>query len=124
MRRLRRARQRQTRKCSKFRQRAIAAGAAAVITLGVGTNLTKGLGATKPDRHQLPVSQDADADLLASAEETAIGYLPFNSDQNRNTVSDGVELAQHCAAVIDKLYLYVPGTMMPIPYGPYQVQRA
>ncbi|MHC4538574.1 MAG: hypothetical protein ACYS74_02175, partial [Planctomycetota bacterium] len=100
------------------------AGTAAVITLGAGASLNKAVGVSKPDGHQLPVSQDADGDLLAGAEETAIGYLPFNSDQNRNAVADGVELAQHCAAVIDKLYLYVPGTMMPIPYSPYKVRRA
>lgn len=100
------------------------AGTAAVIALGAGANLNKAVGAPKPDRHQLPVSRDADADLLAGAEEIAIGYLPFNPDQNRNAVSDGVELAQHCAAVIDKVYVYIPGTLMPIPYGPYKVRRA
>jgi hypothetical protein len=124
MRRLRRARQRQARECSKLRRRAVAAGTAAVITFGLGVNLSKALGAPKPDEHHLPVSQDADGDLLSNAEETAIGYLPFNADQNRNGIFDGVEVAQHCAAVIDKLYLYVPGTMMPIPYGPYKVRRA
>lgn len=123
MRRLRRARQRQSRQCSKLRRHAIAAGTAAVITLGVGVNLNKALGAPKPDGHQVPVSQDADSDLLSSAEEVAIGYLPFNSDQNRNTVFDGVELAQHGAGLINGLPVYVPGTMMPIPDGPYKVRR-
>jgi hypothetical protein len=94
------------------------------MALGAGANLNKALGAPKPDGHQLPVSQDADGDLLSSAEEIAIGYLPFNADQNRNAVSDGVELARHSAAVINKLYVYIPGTMMPIPYGPYKVPRA
>jgi hypothetical protein len=124
MRRLKRANQRQAKKCSKLRQRAIAAGTAAVITFGVGASLNKALGISTPDGHQLPVSQDADGDLLSSAEETAIGYLAFSFDQNRNMVSDGVELAQHCAGVIDKLYVYIPGTMMPIPYGPYKVRGA
>lgn len=124
MRRLRRASQRRAKKCNKLRQRAIAAGTAAIVTFGVGANLNKALGVSKPDGHQLLVSQDADGDLLSNAEETAIGYLPFNSDQNRNTVSDGVELAQHCAGVIDKMYLYNPETKMPIPYGPYKVRRA
>lgn len=123
MRRLRRASQRQRRKCSKLRRGAIAAGTAAVIALGAGVNLNKALGAPKPDGHQLPVSQDADSDLLSSAEETAIGYLPFNSDQNRDTVFDGVELAQHCGGVVNRLPVYIPGTMMPIPYGPYKVHR-
>ncbi|UCC98761.1 MAG: hypothetical protein JSW66_02480 [Phycisphaerales bacterium] len=124
MRRLRRAHQRQAQKRNKLRQRAIAAGTAAVITLGAGAGLSKSAGVSTPDGHQMPVSQDADGDLLGAAEEIAIGYLPFNSDQNRNTVSDGVELAQHCAAVIDKLYLYNPDTKMPIPYGPYKIRRA
>ena len=123
MRRLRRASQRQAKKYDRLRRRAIAAGTAAVLALGAGVNLSKALGAPKPDGHQLPVSQDADSDLLSSAEEIAIGYLPFNSDQNRNTVFDGVELARHGAGLIGKLPVYIPGTMMPIPYGPYKVRR-
>lgn len=123
MRRLRRASQKQAMKGGKLRRRAIAAGTAAVITFGVGANLNKALGAPKPDGHQLPISQDPDGDLLSSTEEVAIGYLPFNADQNRNMVHDGVEAAQHCAGVINRLSVYIPGTMMPIPYGPYKVRR-
>jgi hypothetical protein len=124
MRRLRRAHQRKAKECSRLRRRAIAAGTAAVIALGAGGSLNKALAVSKPDGHQLPVSRDADGDLLSNAEETAIGYLAFSHDQNRNTVADGVELAQHCAGVIDMLYSYIPETKMPIPYGPYKIHRA
>jgi hypothetical protein len=117
MRRLKRAYQRQTQKRNKFRRRAIAAGTAAAITLGAGTGLNKALAKDKPVTvtHQLPVSRDADADLLADTEETAIGYRPFIADQNRNEIPDGIELAQKCVTDINDLPIYVPGTSMPIP---------
>ena len=117
MRRLKRAYQKKAQKRYKFRRRAIAAGTAAAITLGAGAGLNKALAKDKPGTitHQLPVSRDADKDLLSDAEETAIGYRPFIADQNSNEVLDGVELAQHCAALINELPIYVPGTMMPIP---------
>ena len=105
MRRLRRAHQRQAKKRNKLRQRAIAAGTAAVITFGAGASLNKALAGDKPDKHQLPVSQDADADLIANAEEIAIGYRPFNYDQNRNQIPDGAELAKRCASVVEELPL-------------------
>ena len=121
MKRLRRAYQRQTTKRNKFRKRAIAAGAAAAITLGAGAGLNKALAKDKPITHQLQVNPDADADLLADAEETAIGYRPFITDQNRNEVPDGIELAQYCVAVINEMPIYVPGTMMPIPNQTHKV---
>jgi len=128
MRRLRRAYQRNARqeakRRKKFRQRApletqmkhslmgrrkksltgraIAAGTAVAITLGAGVCLTKALAHT-PDIHELPVSQDADADLLADTEEVTLGYCPFNPDQNRNEIPDGVDLAKYCAADINEL---------------------
>jgi len=77
-----------------------------VITLGAGVGLHKALAAYTPDLHELAVSQDADADLLANAEEVTIGYHAFKGDQNRNEVPDGVELAQQCAAVINQLPVY------------------
>jgi len=134
MRRLRRAYQRNARqeakRRKKFRQRApletqmkhslmgrrkksltgraVAAGTAAAITLGAGVCLTKALAHT-PDIHELPVSQDADADLLADKEELAIGYCVFKADQNCNEIPDGVELAKRCAAIINKLPEYEEG---------------
>ncbi len=56
-----------------------------------------------PNDHQLPVPSDADEDLLSNKEETAIGYQPFNPDQNRNQILDGVELARRCATVVAQL---------------------
>jgi len=64
--------------------------------------LNKALAYT-PDNHELTVAQDVDADLLADAEEFAIGYRIFKADQNRNEIPDGVELAKRCAAVINQL---------------------
>ena len=122
MKRLRRYHQRQIRKNSKLKKRAIAAGAAAAITFGIGTNLSKARAEYTPDRHELAVSQDADADLLANREEAAIGYQPYTADQNKNETPDGVELAQRCAAVVNNLPVYVPGTKMAIPNKPYKVQ--
>ncbi|MFC1794488.1 hypothetical protein ACFL3Q_12970 [Planctomycetota bacterium] len=121
MKRLRRAYQRQSSKRNKFRKRAIAAGTAAAITLGAGASLNKALAKGKPITHQLSVSLDADADLLSDAEEAAIGYRPFITDQNRNEVPDGIELAQHCAAVINEMPVFVPDTVMPIPNQTHKV---
>jgi len=103
MRRLRRAQQRYARERKIFKRRAVAAGAAAAITFGAGFALNKGIAANVPDKHQLAVKQDADADLLSDREEFAIGYKPFVADQNRNGTLDGLELATHCAAIIAQL---------------------
>jgi hypothetical protein len=121
MRRLRRAYQKQTQRQNKLRRRAIAAGTAAAITLGAGAGLNKAFAKDKPTTHQLPVSQDADADLLSDREETAIGHRPFIADQNRNEIPDGVELAQRCAADINDLPVYIPETAMPIPNQTYKI---
>ncbi|HCO94294.1 MAG TPA: hypothetical protein DIU00_10135 [Phycisphaerales bacterium] len=135
MRRLRRAYQRQNRKRNKlpctrsgigFRKRAIVAGTAVAITLGAGAGLNKALAKDKPDvvTHQQPVSGDADADMLSSPEEAAIGYLPFTADQNRNDILDGAELAERCVSVINKLPAIVPGSTMPIPNEPHKIEHA
>ncbi|UCE99555.1 MAG: hypothetical protein JSV82_00335 [Planctomycetota bacterium] len=103
MRKLKRAHQRHVRERKKFKKRAVAAGTAAAITLGSGVCLHKALAAYIPDLHELVVSQDVDADLLANAEEVEIGYHAFKGDQNRNEIPDGVELAKPCAAIINQL---------------------
>jgi len=103
MRKIRRAHQRHVRRRKKFKQRAIAAGTAAVITLGTGMSRNYALAGYTPDTHQLKVNQDADADLLADKEEIAIGYRVFKADQNRNQIRDGVELAKRCGVVIEQL---------------------
>jgi len=89
----------------KFRKRAVAAGAAAAISLGTGITLHKALAAFPLDVHQLSVVGDSDGDLLADAEEATLAYLEFERDQNRNDILDGVELAQLCAADINDLPL-------------------
>ena len=63
----------QEKRRKKFRKSTIAAGAAAAITLGSGLSVNRILAAYTPDPHELPVSQDSDADLLANKEEQAIG---------------------------------------------------
>jgi hypothetical protein len=107
MRRLRRAHQRHTRqrvgRRKKFKQRALAAGTAAVITLGAGASLNKALAQYIPDNHELPVSKDADWDLLADKEEITIGYPLFNPDRNDNKIPDGVELAKRCFTDVNNL---------------------
>jgi hypothetical protein len=111
MRRLRRAHQRhaiqQAKRHKKFKQKALAAGAAAAITLGAGVSLSITLAHT-PDPHELPVSQDADGDLLTDAEETAIDSDVLNPDQNTNAIPDGVELARRCEVVFKQLPDYPP----------------
>ena len=122
MRRLRRAPQRdareQAKRRKKFKQRAIAAGTAAVITLGAGASLNKALAQYMPDKHELLVSKDADADLLADKEEITIGYPLFNPDRNDNKVPDGVELAKRCFTDINDLPVWSPGK--PEPDEPYK----
>jgi len=124
MRRLKRAQRRYAKGQRKFRRKVLTTGAAAAIAFGAGTNLNKALAQYKPNNHQLSVSQDADADLLSNREEYAIGYRSFTADQNRNQIPDGIELAQRCAAVVNELPSYVPGTMMAIPNRTYKIQHA
>ncbi|KPL25446.1 MAG: hypothetical protein AMJ75_00955 [Phycisphaerae bacterium SM1_79] len=123
MRRLRRAQQRHAKQSKRFKRRAVAAGTAAVVTLATGVTLHKAIAAPTSDAHQLIVSQDADADLLANAEELAIGYRPFESDQNRNETPDGVELAKRCAAAVSELPIFVFGSPTPPPDETYKMQH-
>ncbi len=122
MKKLKRAYKRSIKQRSKLRQRAITAGAAAAITFGTGAGFQKVFaGSIGPDKHQIAVQQDSDKDLLGNSEEYAIGYQPFNHDQNKNGISDGVELAQHVAKTIENLPVYIPDTMMPIPNKIYKI---
>ncbi len=121
MRRLRRAYQRNAKKRNKnkFKQKAIVAGTTAALTLGT-VGLHKALAYT-PDPHELPVSQDMDADLLANTEEFAIGYRVFNGDQNRNEIPDGVELAKRCASIINQLPVWEYSD--PVPTETFKVEH-
>jgi hypothetical protein len=74
----------------------------------------------EPNDHQLPVAKDADADLLANKEEFAIGYRPFNPDQNHNNILDGVELARRCAIVVGQL----PRKQEAGPQETYKIEHA
>jgi len=77
-----------------------------------------------PNEHQLPVRKDSDSDLLSDTEETAIGYRPFDPDQNLNATSDGVELARRCAAVVAKLPSYPLWPAPPDTNEIYKVEHA
>ncbi|UCG59336.1 MAG: hypothetical protein JSU70_07455 [Phycisphaerales bacterium] len=105
MRRLRRAQLRDAHRNRRFRRGAIAAGTAAAIAIASGASLAKDPPNIPPESHKIPVTGDADADLVSSREEYAIGYRPFAADQNRNGIRDGAELAMRCAAAIEQLLL-------------------
>jgi hypothetical protein len=124
MKRLRRAHQRQLRKEAerhkKFKQRAVAAGTAAVITLGVAAAGNHALAQYTPDPHELPVVKDADWDLLADREEITIGYQPFDPDRNDDKVPDGVELARRCFTDVNNLPIWSPSSSEPEPNEPYK----
>ena len=126
MRKLKRVHQRhvreQAKRHRKFRQRAVAAGIVAAITLGTGVGVNKAFAAYTPDPHELTVSQDTDADLLTNKEELAIGYQAFNSDQNRNEVPDGAELAKRCAADTNELPIYDQYGGEPEPNETYRIE--
>jgi len=90
------------RKKSRRTNKVAAAAASAAIVAGAVAVTGKAM-AHPPDPHELPVALDTDADLLATAEELAIGYRPFHDDQNHNQTPDGAELAKRCAQIIDQL---------------------
>jgi hypothetical protein len=73
-----------------------------------------------PNDHELAVEKDVDADLLSNKEEFAIGYGPFNSDQNKNEIPDGVELAKRCATVVCGL----PHQQQAEPNETYKIEHA
>ena len=70
----------------------------------------------EPNEHQLPLesitaagervapdANDLDGDLLADSEELAAGQNLYDPDQNENLLPDGIELAQRCAEIIERL---------------------
>lgn len=124
MRWFRRLNEKRAKKAAKRARRAAAVGAAAVIAVGTGLELSKAIVAYTPDPHELPVVKDADADLLANLEEQAIGYRVFKPDQNHNNIPDGVDLAKRCAAVIDQLPVYDPQGGDPVPTETYKTEVA
>ncbi len=85
-----------------------------------------------PNTHQLPLNyptgsptplasdaNDLDGDLLADSEELAIGLSLYDTDQDRNLVPDGIQLAQRCAEIIDRLPLADPN--VPDQKGVYKI---
>lgn len=70
----------------------------------------------EPNEHQLPLdyvtgagdpvapdANDLDGDLLTDSEEVAAGLDLYDRDQNENLLPDGIELAQRCAEIIERL---------------------
>ena len=70
----------------------------------------------EPNGHQLPLDyaresvkpvaadvNDLDGDLLADSEELAAGLNLYDADQDDNLLPDGIQLAQRCAEIIDRL---------------------
>ncbi|MBN1975294.1 MAG: hypothetical protein JW787_16760 [Sedimentisphaerales bacterium] len=122
MKRLKRAYKKNIKQRGSFKHKALTAGAAAAITFGAGAGIHKVFAMTEPlpYEHKNAVSGDSDADLLSDSEEFAIGYHPFKADQNKNGISDGVELAQRVATVIDGLPTYNPNSL---PTEPNEIYR-
>ena len=86
----------------------------------------------QPDAHQLPLdavikaygqlapdANDFDQDLLADSEELGSQLNLRDADQDHNLVSDGIDLAQQCARVIDELETLEPDN--PNVTQPYRV---
>ncbi len=103
MRRLRRARDKHLRTTHRVTRRLVAAGAVAAVCLVPRVAPAASNDAFAFDRHCIVVVEDADKDLLTDREELALGYRPFEADQNRNGVPDGAELAMRCARAIAQL---------------------
>ncbi len=105
MRKLARAQARHARANRRFKHHIMAAGTAAAISLAIPAGLADPPIPSPANKHQVVVDADADNDLLSDREETALGYLPFRNDQNRNETLDGAELAFRCAQAAAKLPL-------------------
>ncbi len=103
MRKLKRTQKRHARTSQRFRRRVLATGTAAAISLAAHTGLADPPVAPIADEHQVVVAEDADGDLLTDREEFALGYRPFQNNQNNNDALDGAELAMRCARDVAKL---------------------
>jgi len=119
MKRLRRAR-RQSKSKKWLRKKVLVVGTAAAVTVGGANCLKKAYAHSQNNPHHLVVSPDADKDLLADREEFAIGFSWYQTDQNRNGVVDGVDLAQVCLEDIDELPIWDPHGSEPEPNKPYR----
>ncbi len=86
----------------------------------------------EPDDHRLPLDDpagspnpvaphttDSDGDLLADSEELAAGLSLYDTDQDRDLVPDGIQLARRCAEIIDRLPLADPNA--PDQKGVYKI---
>ncbi len=104
MRRLRRTQRRHAKANRRLRRHVVAAGAATALSLAAHGAWADPPTATA-DKHQIALEADADGDRLTDREESALGYCPFNSDQNENGAPDGAELAIRCAQAVAALPL-------------------
>lgn len=105
MRRLRRTQHRHTRANRRFGRRVVTWTTATALSLAAQATWADPPVASPADAHQTAVAADADGDLLADREETALGYRPSQSDQDCSGTVDGAELAVRCAQAIAELPL-------------------
>ncbi len=119
MRRLKRAQRKHARAGRRWRRQALTASAATALSLTTHAVLADPPVGALANKHQVALDADADVDvdLLADREENAIGFQPFQGDQNANGAADGAELAVRCAQVIAELPLKIDVA------SPHQVYR-
>jgi hypothetical protein len=103
MRRLKRTQARHTKRAGGIKCHVIATSAATAFSLASQAGLAQLPKSLLSDKHQIAVVGDADRDLLTDREEIALGYEPWQPDQNRNGAADGAELALQCARVLAQL---------------------
>ena len=120
MRKLKRAQRRHARAGWRLKRHVLTAGTAAALSLATHTVLADPPVAAMADKHQVALDADADGDLLTDREEFALGYRPFQGDQNANGAADGAELAVRCAQIIAELPLE---TEITSPHQVYKEER-
>jgi len=103
MRKIKRAQKRHARATWRLRRRVLTAGTATALSLATPAVLADPPMAAIADKHQVALEADADSDRLTDREEFALGYQPFQGDQNTNGAADGAEFAIRCAQVIAEL---------------------